>query len=145
MDEPQTNQQKALEYGFKWFEYHAQQRITSFHFYLIAYSGLAAAEAFLLKETFHFGSMLIGLVMIFTSVLFWQLDVRNRQLIEIGELIISQGWLEGGLDSHLNPIHLSRKTQSEGLRFKYIFGIVFMLGGIAGLGTLAYAIYLTPV
>ena len=80
MNEIMINDERTLEYGFKWFEFHAQQRTTTFNFFLIVYSGLAAAESFLLKEKIHPGSILISLIMILISVLFWQLDVRNDNL-----------------------------------------------------------------
>lgn len=67
--------EKTLEYGFKWFEFHAQQRTATFNFYLVIYSGLAAAESFLLKEKILAGSIMIGAIMIMMSALFWQLDV----------------------------------------------------------------------
>jgi hypothetical protein len=143
MAEDKTAEQTALEYGFKWFEFHAQQRITTFNFYLIIYSGLAAAVSFLLKEKFQLGSIFISLILIVVSVLFWQLDVRNRQLIGIGESILSDGWQKNGLSENFNPVLLSKANQPEGFRYKQLFGAVFILGGLAGFGTFVYAIALT--
>jgi hypothetical protein len=131
---------KALGYGFKWFEYHAAQRITTFNFYLVVYPGMAAAYAFLLKEKILAGSILVSLLMLLMSILFWQLDIRNRQLIEIGENIIIASWSRAGLDDRLNPIESSRTQQSEGLRFKQLFGVVFLVGGVIGLVALGYAL-----
>jgi hypothetical protein len=136
-------EETALEYGFKWFEFHAQQRITTFNLYLIVYSGLAAAVSFLLKEKLPLGSILISLMMIGVSILFWQLDVRNRQLIKIGESILSDSWQKNGLNEALNPVALSEAKQAEGFRYKELFGIVFTLGGAAGVCLFAYAVYLT--
>jgi hypothetical protein len=133
----------ALEYGFKWFEYHATQRMTSFNFFLLIYSGLSAAESFLLREKIHPGSLLISISLILMSIIFWQLDVRSRQLIDIGELIVSRSWPQCGLDEALDPIALAAAKRSEGLRFKQLFGAVFVLGGLAGIGMFIYAMYLT--
>jgi hypothetical protein len=130
----------ALAYGFKWFEYHANQRITTFNYYLAVYSGLAAAYGFLLKEKILAGSMLVSLLMLLMSILFWQLDIRNRQLIDIGESIITASWTKAGLHETLNPIEASRTQKSEGLRFRQLFGIVFLVGGIFGLVALGYAV-----
>jgi hypothetical protein len=143
MAESKTADQTALEYGFKWFEFHAQQRTTTFNFYLIIYSGLATAVSFLLKEKFQLGSIVMSLLMIGVSVLFWQLDVRNRQLIDIGESILSDGWRKNGLSEDLNPVVLSKAKQPEGFRYKQLFGGVFTLGGLAGFGAFVYAIALT--
>jgi hypothetical protein len=142
MDEQPNKEALGLKYGFKWFEYHAGQRMETFHYYLVIYSGLAAAVSFLLKEKIHAGSLLISSLMILMSILFWQLDVRNRQLIKIGENIISTNWLASEMDGNLNPIHLSDLKQSKGLRFRQMFGAVFALGGTVGLAMLIYAICL---
>ena len=93
----------TLTYGFKWFEYHANQRILTFNFYLIIYSGMATAYSFLLKEIAA-ESILTSLLMILMSILFWQLDIRNKQLIDIGEYIIKESWSAAGLDKELDPI-----------------------------------------
>lgn len=140
MAHDKTADETALEYGFKWFEFHAQQRTTTFNFYLIIYSGLAAAISFLLKEKIQFGSILFSLMMIGISILFWQLDVRNRQLIKIGESILSDGWQKTGLNEALNPVVLSEAKQNEGFRYKELFGMVFVLGGVVGFCLFAYAV-----
>lgn len=142
MDQESTAHETALEYGFKWFEYHAGQRTTSFHFYLIAYSGLAAAASFLLKEKLYAGVSVLGLALIFMSVLFWQLDVRNRQLVQVGEQIILQSWQVCGLGGYPNPVASSAQKQPDGLRFRQIFGLVFLLGGLAGVALFVYSIVL---
>ncbi len=143
MGETKTADQTALEYGFRWFEFHAQQRTTTFNFYLIIYSGLVAAEAFLLKEEIHLGSIALSLIMILTSVLFWQLDIRNRQLVGIGETIVSHSWLANGLDDSLNPVARSAEKMAAGFRYKELFGAIFAIGGIAGVAAFGYAMYLT--
>jgi hypothetical protein len=80
--------------------------------------------------------------MVLMSILFWQLDVRNRQLINIGESILSNSWRKNGLDEALNPISLAAVHPSESFRFKQLFGAMFTLGGIAGIAAFAYALYL---
>ena len=57
----------------------------------------------------------------------------------IGEKIVSQTWSKCGLDETLNPVSMSAKKQTDGLRFKQLFGAVFALGGIAGLAMFGYA------
>lgn len=138
-------EETILEYGFRWFEFHAAQRITTFNFYLVMYSGLVAVEAFFVKEKIRLGSIAISLILIAMSVLFWQLDVRNRQLISIGESILTRGWTANGLDETLNPVALSAIRQPVGFRYKELFGAIFALGAIGGVVTFSYAVYLaTP-
>ena len=85
---------------------------------------------------------MIGAIMIMMSALFWQLDVRNRQLIEIGEHILSSGWIQNKLDEQINPVILSGEKAPKGFSFKQLFGAVFILGGLVGLAALGYAILL---
>jgi hypothetical protein len=145
MPEDKTTHQTLLEYGFRWFEFHAQQRTTTFNFYLIIYAGLAAVASFLFKENIHLGLSVISVILIFISVLFWQLDVRNRQLIQIGESILSDAWIKNGLGESLNPVALSAVRQPIGFRFREIFQAVFALGGIGGIVAFGYAIYRAQV
>jgi hypothetical protein len=133
----------ALEYGFKWFEFHAQQRISTFNFYLLVMSGLVAAASFSLKEKIPAGSIVTSLMMLGASVLFWQLDVRNRQLIKIGEDILSDSWQKNGLSGELNPAVLSKAKQPVGFRYKELFGAAFIAGGIAGFCLFVYSVALT--
>jgi hypothetical protein len=100
---------------------------------------LAAAESFLLKEKIHPGSLLVSLIMVLMSIVFWQLDLRNRQLVNIGEKIVSGNWSKCDFDETLNPISMSAEKESGVLRFRQLFGAVFALGGIAGLAMFAYA------
>ena len=132
----------TIEYGFRWFEFHARQRTTTFYFYLGVYAGLAAAEGFLLKEKIHVGSVSASLVMIIMSLLFWQLDVRNRQLIEIGESLLSQGWKKSVGDESINPVSLAAKRHLSSFRYKELFGAVFTVGVIGGIAAFSYAVYL---
>ncbi len=143
MTQTKTAAETTLEYGFKWFEFHAQQRITTFNFYLTIYSGLTAGVAFLLKEKFLLGSILISLIMSGVSFLFWQLDVRNQQLIKIGKSILSDSWNKNGLVESLNPVVLSGAKQAVGFRYRQLFGAVFGLGGAAGIMLFVYAVSLT--
>lgn len=143
MAQDKAIEEMTLEYGFRWFEFHAQQRVTTFNFYLVIYSGLVAAVSFLVKEKILLGSILASLLMIGMSVLFWQLDVRNRQLIDIGESILSNSWQTAGLSEALNPVSLSKVKQSTGFRYKELFGAVFTMGGAVGLLLFIYSVGLT--
>jgi hypothetical protein len=134
-----TPAQIMLEHGFHWFEYHAHQRIVTFRLYLVIYSSLAAADSFLLKENIQSGTLLVPSIMIVLSVLFWQLDLRNRQLITIGETIISHAWSESRLDTRLDPVIQSATKQTSGLRFRQLFNAVFALGAAAAVAMLAHS------
>jgi hypothetical protein len=79
--------QNALrEYAWKYFSLHAEQRLKTFHFFVILSTVLTGAILTLAKDTVYVGyaSPLAYLLAVFSFV-FWKLDVRNKELIKHGE------------------------------------------------------------
>ena len=82
--------QMQFDYAWKWFAYHAEQRIRMFDYFLIIIGILANAYIqayiyFYAKNHFSIVNYLIGSIGVVVSIAFILLDVRNRQLVEIGE------------------------------------------------------------
>ena len=74
-----------LDYAWKWFEYHAGQRLTAFHFFLIIVGLIAVAFAQAIdKDIAPFGAV-VALLGVLVSVGFWMLDVRNEELVRGGQ------------------------------------------------------------
>ncbi|NZA27711.1 hypothetical protein H0E84_15120 [Luteimonas sp. SJ-92] len=82
---------KAFEHAWRYFELHAQQRMTVFNFFLflvglvgagIATSAQAAKELALL-------SLFLGLLLAFTSFIFWKLDQRVSVLMKRAEVAMA--------------------------------------------------------
>ncbi len=85
-----TMEELALEHAWKWFEYHANQRMTMIRFYLIAAGGIAAGIGVLLTTAHE--NLLAGLLSILgavTSMAFKRLDKRVSDLVKIGEDALS--------------------------------------------------------
>jgi hypothetical protein len=89
-----TDDYKLLEirfdYVWKWFVFHADQRVKMLNFFLIIIGVLANAyiQAYIniySKHNISIINYLIGSIGIIISIAFILLDARNRQLIEIGE------------------------------------------------------------
>jgi len=79
----------ALEHAWKYFEIHAQQRLTMFNFF-VAFSTIALAAigaAIQAGESFAYFGVLMGLVVPAISFVFWQLDRRTAFLVKHGENI----------------------------------------------------------
>lgn len=75
------------DYAWKYFELHASQRLTTFHYYIV----IATIVATGLFSSFHKDfkvpvlGALSGLLLALLSFVFWKLDQRNRTLIKNAE------------------------------------------------------------
>lgn len=77
-----------LDYAWKWFEYHANQRVSMFNFFLVGIGILFTALATLLTEAYFFEALAVSVVGILVCIVFALLDVRNEDLVRIGEAIL---------------------------------------------------------
>lgn len=78
--------EKFREYLWNYFSTHADQRLKTFHFFLIISALLFGAYGALFKEAS--GSLIICLFLLlvtFTSFVFWKLDQRTRGMIRNSE------------------------------------------------------------
>lgn len=79
-----------LDYVWKWFQYHATQRVMMFNYFLIITGIVATAYVSLLKEGNHMLAGAVGVFGLFTSVGFIFLDCRNRELVHLAERIMEK-------------------------------------------------------
>ncbi len=77
-----------LDYAWKWFEFHASQRITMFSFFLIVGGILANAYVAAATNGPWFSACAVGIVGTLASVSFIFLDCRNRQLVKLAEDVL---------------------------------------------------------
>ena len=78
----------ALDHAWKWFEYHANQRLVTFRFYLIFVASLLAADFVALREKLWGISTVGGVILICVTYWFFKLDKRNTILIKLGEAVL---------------------------------------------------------
>ena len=71
------------KYAWGYFQYHASQRLTTFHFYIVICTLIGAAYCTVIKADGVPGvGMVLGLLLCFVSFIFWRLDRRNKQMID---------------------------------------------------------------
>lgn len=77
----------ASEHAWRYFELHAQQRITVFNFYIAITGLLAAGIGLSLQQEgkYLYLCSILGAFMIFISIIFWKLDHRVSMLIKNSE------------------------------------------------------------
>ncbi len=131
-----------LDLGWKWFEFHASQRMSTFKFFLTIYAACGGVALALLERGYAGFGLFAGLLTLYTPNLFWSMDKRSRQLTEIGEAIIETEWRRRGFSSDLNPIQRANKDPTRGGRFKGIFGRLFFFASVFALGVVLWALAL---
>lgn len=105
----ESEQKKALldtrEYAWKYWAYHAEQRLKTFNFFILFTSVLIAGSISLLKEpSSPLLAISAGILLIFFSFSFWQLDSRNRNLIKHSEYVLVE--IEKNIPTDLIPEEL---------------------------------------
>ncbi|MHC5057061.1 MAG: hypothetical protein ACYTKD_20480 [Planctomycetota bacterium] len=78
-----------LDYAWKWFEFHARQRITMFSFFLVTGGILANAYVAAAANGPWYSASAVGIVGALASVAFVFLDCRNRWLVGLAEDVLA--------------------------------------------------------
>jgi hypothetical protein len=88
----ESNMQHSMDHAWKYFEIHAQQRISVFNFYLATTGLVAAGIGVCLQQGGGFSLLASGLsiFLTFVSFLFWKLDQRVSLLIKRSERALAE-------------------------------------------------------
>ncbi len=119
------NEQKALNHGWRWFEYHANQRLTMIRFYLIAIGVIGTAYFTSLIKGYPFGSLLIAIFGAFASFSFYRLDQRVSNLIKLGEAVLDKE--EKNLEEllHYNEIRIIKNAEKKEHKYLGSYSKIF--------------------
>jgi hypothetical protein len=121
---PEEAAKIAHEYAWRWFAYHAQQRLTLFSFSLIALGALAAGCASALSQKWHFTAAAAAVSAAFLAVVFFRLDQRNSELTKLAEEYLKHH-TESALAPVVGPrIRLARLADQPKKNTFYTFGQV---------------------
>jgi hypothetical protein len=79
-----------FDYAWKWFSYHADQRVKMFNFMLIALGIFSTAIVSAIgSHLAHRVTAILCFVASVVALVFWFLDTRNRDLVELGEELLT--------------------------------------------------------
>lgn len=139
------------EYAWKYFSIHADQRLKTFHFFVIFATIVVGAILAIVKEPGHIGyAVPLAYLLAALAFVFWKLDQRNKELIRYGENALKHfesNLNMGNDDSDPHPIQLfsyeecttikkRRFAQSNPLTahltYSDCFNMVFILFGVGG-------------
>ncbi|MEQ0113348.1 hypothetical protein ABLU99_24440 [Klebsiella sp. JN_Kp123] len=135
------NRDYIFEHLWKYFEIHAQQRMTVFNYYIVIAGATITGIGFCLQQgaNYNFMTAALGFFLMFTSFLFWKLDKRVSELIKEVESALIE--FESNIITNKyqlftndkNNISLSSSFSSSwsfGRCFRYAFSIMGYIGFI---------------
>jgi hypothetical protein len=110
-----------LDISWKYFQQHAQQRISYFNFFLVfaIFMTTCLLTTFQEKFAFHFVGIGIGVMQAFVSIMFLKIDNRNKFLTGLGENAIKElekNYQINGLNSDSIKIFQSEERASNELK-----------------------------
>lgn len=139
----------ALEHAWRYFQLHADQRISVFNFFVAIASLLAAGIAFGLqgpRDLWPLGGV-ASFLMIVLAFVFWKLDQRVSGMIKVAEDVIvgAESVLisDPSLRTMSRELNAAGALKKGGLRGAWTYGQSFRLifGVVALVGFLGMSIY----
>ena len=83
--EATTSAHIRFEYAWRYFALHSQQRVTMFHFFLLASGVMANAYGLLVGKEPYWQAGGVALIGLLVCAVSFMLDMRNHQLVRLGE------------------------------------------------------------
>lgn len=131
----------ALEYAWRYFQMHAQQRISVFNYFIATSTLLVTGIGFVLHappDTWFLG-LAAGILLMLLSLIFWKLDARVSSFIKVSEEVIARAEARLITAPELRMVSVERtmtratkfavhKAWTYGQAFRFIFIIMALLG-----------------
>jgi hypothetical protein len=136
----------ALDHAWKWFEYHATQRMTMIRFYVIATGGIAAGTGYLLNAHENFLAGALAFIGAITTLAFKRLDKRVSDLVKLGEEALSPEQAKMGTALNSKAFEICRLAAAKpsgahfytyGENFRLLFAIIAL--GFAVVSVIGFA------
>ncbi|MFY9085016.1 hypothetical protein [Aliarcobacter cryaerophilus] len=130
MSNPQINDNQ-LGLVWEYFKLHAEQRLKTFHFYIIIITLLVGSALTILKDKEYIFFIFVGILMSFFSFIFWRLDIRNKELISTAEeeiITLEEQFIVKVFTKDKEKIN----NKKLNLGFSFNFNLVFLLFNFIG-------------
>lgn len=113
------------EHAWRWFEVCASQRMEMMNFFIVASAFLAAAYATGLQANLPIVSIGVGVLGIIITLCFHLIEIRNRDLIRMGELALNVTEERMSLDTGVEEIRLMRSRLPGAPNARVSYRLVF--------------------
>ena len=130
----------AGDHAWRYFELHAQQRMTVFNFYIAITGLLAAGVGFSMQQggKYVYLSSVIGLFIVFISFIFLKLDERVSMLIKSGEAGLERFERELSIqECRIVKNDSDNNLMNNGVQSVWSYGrcfrLAFLIVGVSGL------------
>ncbi len=138
------------EYAWSYFQLHANQRMSSFNFFVVIAALLTTAFVGTLEKDFeyHCLSIILATSLVFISFIFWKLDQRVRYLVKHAEealKVIEEQWINAGIISSDVALFQTEEKETASIRncnpwnpwqkhlsYADCFGAVYLIFGVFG-------------
>ena len=150
------------QYVWNYFQLHASQRLSTFNFYIVISTAIAAGYLVTVGvSSIQMLAIPLGFTISLLSFIFWKLDVRNKQMIKNAEEALKYlealTYVPGNInESNVLKIFTYEEEQTNKMKssksfwpwrnhysYSKCFNIVFAVFGILGLIGTTYAIVIT--
>jgi ABC-type multidrug transport system fused ATPase/permease subunit len=152
-----SSNESLRQYVWNYFQVHAAQRLTTFNFYILI-STLIATGFLIVISGMPILALLLSVILMVLSLVFWKLDVRNKQLVRTAEAGLK--YLEGKdeiadktSEPHILNVFRYEEAQTNKLRAEKVkwiwnrvftystcFNIVFVVFAVLGLFGVIFSI-----
>ena len=85
-----TEDDPRLEYAWKWFNFHAEQRTKMFNYMLVGLGILATAIATMVQKGLALEASVLSTAGVLLCIAFWFMDYRNRYLYSLAQGVLLQ-------------------------------------------------------
>jgi hypothetical protein len=132
---------EAREHAWNWFSLHANQRMQSLYYFLLAVAFLSAAYVGALTRA-DIVAVSIAVVGLLLTFAFRRLELRSRELIHLGEAALRKVEQEMANQAGIAEIQLVKEADSSRLRLvpTYRWAILVIQFSV-GLGFVAAAVF----
>lgn len=135
----------AMQYAWRWFEYHAGQRLSVFRFFLVVVAFLCTAYVTAIVRGESNVAAGLAVTLGVAAFFFWRLDVRNMRLVKVSEAplkkleeqlstLVNCGELRLAHEADIKPDFTRNWWQKHVIQhcysFRQIYICLFVIGGI---------------
>ena len=140
MSNPENKSNKKdfnLDHAWKYFELHANQRISLIRFFIILLSLYVTGSAYLIAKINdkgcieEYGVIFFSIGFFFITIIFWFLDSRNRKLIHIAECSLRKYEEDNIIQYRHKIFNREKDTSCYSIRHTHCFRALFVIAIIS--------------